>query len=165
LPGDETRRQNKLSKFPHKLLPQAKGDKPMIVRSAHVAARGAVRAGFTLMEVLVVVTILVILAGTGGVIYMNVLEGGKEDIARTQVKVLEQAASIYKLHNTDYPPNLAVLTQPDQKGNTTLDTSALFDPWGREYGYRYPGTNNPGKPDIWSGGKDGNSQLGNWSTR
>jgi type II secretion system protein G len=118
------------------------------------------------MEVLVVVTILVILAGTGGVIYMNVLEGGKEDIARTQVKMLEEAANIYRLHNGDYPPNLAVLTQPQQNGKAaTLDTSALFDPWQREYGYAWPGSHNQGKPDIWSGGQNGNAQIGNWSTR
>jgi hypothetical protein len=34
------------------------------------------------MEVMVVVAILVVLAGTGGVIYMNVLKGAKEDVAR-----------------------------------------------------------------------------------
>ncbi len=50
----------------------------MIVRSTRAAARGASRAGFTLMEVLVVVMILVVLAGTGGVIYMNYLTGAKE---------------------------------------------------------------------------------------
>jgi type II secretion system protein G len=117
------------------------------------------------MEVLVVVTILVILAGTGGVIYMNVLESGKEDIARAQVKALEEAASIYKLNNGDFPANLALLTQPQQNGKTAiLEPSALFDPWGREYAYVYPGSHSQTtqKPDIWSGGKDGNNQIGNW---
>ncbi len=139
----------------------------MIVRSTRAAYRRTVRAGFTLMEVLVVVAILVILAGTGGVIYMNVLEGGKEDIARSQVQALTQAAEIYRLNNTDYPANLAVLTQATNSKAAILEPSALFDPWGREYVYRYPGQNHPGtnKPDIWSGGKDGNAQIGNWSAR
>src|ERR1700687_1948519 len=75
--------------FTHKLLDPARGDRPMIVRSTRAAARATARAGFTLMEVMVVVAILVVLAGTGGVIYINVLEGAKEDVARTQVKSIE----------------------------------------------------------------------------
>lgn len=140
----------------------------MIVRSTRAAARGTTRAAFTLMEVLVVVMILVVLAGTGGVIYMNYLEGARDDTARIQVRALSEAADIYRLKNGDYPPNLVVMTQPQPNGQgASLEAHALIDPWGREYQYVYPGSHNPStnKPDIWSGGKDGNSQIGNWSTR
>ena len=139
----------------------------MIVRSTRAVARSTTRAGFTLMEVMVVVAILVVLAGTGGVIYMNVLEGAKEDVAKSQVQSLSQAADVYRLNNGDYPPNLAVLTQPQPSGKAaTLEPSALIDPWGREYQYAHPGQHHQGvtKPDIWSSGKDGNTMIGNWST-
>jgi general secretion pathway protein G len=121
------------------------------------------------MEVLVVVAILVVLAGTGGVIYMNYLEGAKEDVAKSQVQALSQAADIYRLNSgtNDYPANLAALTQPMPSGKAaTLEPSALIDPWGREYAYAYPGQHHTGtnKPDIWSAGKDGNTMIGNWST-
>lgn len=138
----------------------------MIVRSTRAVARSTARAGFTLMEVLVVVAILVVLAGTGGVIYMNYLKGAKEDVARSQVQALSQAADIYKMNNGDYPPNLAMLTQPQPNGKAaTLEPSALIDPWGREYSYQYPGQHhqNTAKPDIWSAGEDGNTMIGNWS--
>jgi general secretion pathway protein G len=138
----------------------------MIVRSTRAVARSTARAGFTLMEVLVVVAILVVLAGTGGVIYMNYLEDAKADVARTQVKSLEMAADAYRLGNGDYPPNLAVLTQPEPNGKAAkLEPNALIDPWGREYSYAYPGQHHQGttKPDIWSAGKDGNTMIGNWS--
>src|SRR6266852_3698043 len=108
----------------------------MVVRSTRTAERGTARAGFTLMEVMVVVAILVVLAGTGGVIYINVLEGAKEDVARTQVKSIEAAAEMYRLNVGDYPENLAVLTTQMPNGKAaTLEASALFDPWGREYAY------------------------------
>ena len=139
----------------------------MVVRSTHAVAQSTARAGFTLMEVLVVVAILVVLAGTGGVIYMNYLEGAKEDVAKSQVQSLSQAADVYRLNNGDYPPNLAVLTQPQPSGKAaTLEPGALIDPWGREYMYAYPGQHHQGttKPDIWSAGKDGNTMIGNWST-
>jgi general secretion pathway protein G len=138
----------------------------MMVRTSQSAARRIVRAGFTLMELLVVVAILVVLAGTGGVIYMNYLEGAREDVARTQVQALTQAAEAYKVRYGDFPPSLAALTQPASDGKVYLEPSALLDPWQRPYNYANPGSHHPTtqKPDIWSGGKDGNLQLGNWST-
>src|SRR5260370_28599363 len=83
----------------------------MIVRST----RATRRVAFTLMEVLVVCAILVVLAGVGGVIYMQYLENAKKDIAKTQLQILTGAVEVYKLHNGDFPPNLAALaeTPPD----------------------------------------------------
>jgi general secretion pathway protein G len=137
----------------------------MIVRTSQSAARRMVRAGFTLMELMVVVALLVVLAGAGGVIYLNILEGAKEDVARSQAQELSQAAEAYKVRYGDYPANLAALTQPASDGKVYLEPSALIDPWQRPYQYTNPGSHHPStnKPDIWSGGKDGNLQLGNWS--
>ena len=85
----------------------------MIVRTSRAAARSTFRAGFTLMELLVVVALLVVLAGTGGVIYMNYLESAKEDVARAQVQTLTQAAQMYAIaHGGTFAPDLNSLTQP-----------------------------------------------------
>jgi len=138
----------------------------MIVRTSRVAARSTFRAGFTLMELLVVVALLVVLAGTGGVIYMNYLEGAKEDVAKSQVQVLTEAAQMYQIKTGSYPPDLNTLTQPTADGKAaSLETSALIDPWQRPYQYQYPGQHHPGqnKPDVWSTGHDGNQQIGNWA--
>jgi general secretion pathway protein G len=138
----------------------------MIVRTSRAAARKTVRAGFTLMELLVVVALLVVLAGTGGVIYMNYLEGAKEDVAKSQVQVLTEAAQMYQIKTGSYPPDLNTLTQPTADGKAaSLETSALIDPWQRPYQYQYPGQHHPGqnKPDVWSTGHDGNQQIGNWT--
>ncbi len=137
----------------------------MIVRTSRAAARKTVRAGFTLMELLVVVALLVVLAGTGGVIYMNYLEGAKEDVAKTQVQTLTEAAQMYQIKHGSFPPDLNTLTQPTPDGKPgSLEVSALIDPWQRPYQYSVQGGHHAGqKPDIWSTGQDGNQQIGNWA--
>ena len=112
----------------------------------------SVRAGFTLMEVMVVMAIIVILAGIGGVMYMRYLEDARRDRARIDVQMLTGAVQNYSVKYGDYPTSLASLLQP---------------PWGREYHYQYPGQRNAasGKPDIWSDGPtvaDAGGVIGNW---
>jgi general secretion pathway protein G len=118
------------------------------------------------MELLVVMAILVVLAGTGGLIYVSYLEGAREDAARTQVRMLSDAAEAYRIKFGEYPQSLNLLTQSGPDGRATLEPSALIDPWQRPYQYLNPGSHHQstGRPDIWSGGKDGNMQIGNWST-
>ena len=133
------------------------------------SSRAAARAAFTLMELLVVVMILVILAGTGGVIYMRYLEQARDQTARVQLQTLTQVVDTYMIRYGSYPPNLASLTQPMADGSKPyLEPTALLDPWQREYQYANPGSHHPttGKPDIWSQGAnpgDANSVIGNWS--
>jgi general secretion pathway protein G len=128
----------------------------------------AVRAAFTLMEMLVVVAIIVVLAGAGGVIYMRHLDDAKKDTARSQCKILGQTASAYQLKYGDFPASLEALTQPTADGGKPfLEPSALIDPWGRPYQYANPGSHHPatGEPDVWSQGAsmaDPNGVIGNW---
>lgn len=130
--------------------------------------RAVDRLGFTLMEVLVVVAILVVLAGTGGVIYMRYLDDAKKDTARMQTQTLGQVVDTYYLKKGDYPQSLEMLTQSLDGGPPYLEPSALIDPWGRQYQYAHPGQHhvNTGKPDIWSAGPrpgDAAGIIGNWS--
>jgi general secretion pathway protein G len=128
-----------------------------------------VRSGFTLMEMLVVVAILVVLAGAAVPIYMNYLENAKKDRAKIDCKALTTAVEAYKLRYGDYPPSLQALTQNAPDGSLpTLEPSALFDPWQHEYQYSPQGQHNAayGKADIWSLGprlNDPNGIIGNWS--
>jgi general secretion pathway protein G len=130
--------------------------------------RGVSRGGFTLMEMLVVVAILVVLAGTGSVIYMRYLDDAKKDRARIDVRMLTQVVETYQVKHSDFPPSLAVLTQPEPDGSKPyLEHGALLDPWGREYQYAFPGQHHAltGKPDIWSLGPragDASGMIGNW---
>src|SRR5207237_5749887 len=78
----------------------------MILRhtDARAVARASQRAAFTLMEVLVVAAIIVILAGSGAVLYTNYLDTAKEKTAYMTITELSKAAETYKVDNGDYPP-------------------------------------------------------------
>lgn len=124
----------------------------------------AARAGFTLLEMLAVVAILVVLAGVGGYYYTKSVDDAKKDAARLQVKNLTTAVEAYYIKHGEYPPSLLVLTERDQDGGKpALDPEALHSPWtGREYQYDPTGPNNAGnKPDIWVDGPTG--KIGNWT--
>lgn len=130
--------------------------------------KAEVRGGFTLMEMLVVVAILVVLAGAAVPIYMKQLDDAKKDRARVDVKTLGNVCEMYMMKNGAYPESLVQLTQiPPEGGRPYLEVAALSDPWGHQYQYQNPGTHNAAlqRPDIWSDGPrlgDPNGQIGNW---
>src|SRR5947209_20457799 len=114
--------------------------------------RRLVRGGFTLMEMLVVVAIIVVLAGAGTMIMLPRLEEAKERTALGTVKgTLTTACETYKLNNGDYPPSLEALAQMQPNGGAPMvDIDAIKDPWGQPYGYDPTGAHSNGlKPDIW----------------
>jgi general secretion pathway protein G len=131
--------------------------------------RALVRGGFTLMEMLVVVAILVMLAGAAVPIYMKYLDEARKDRAKVDVKTISQVVETYMLKYGEPPASLQVLCQPTPDGGRPyLEIDALKDPWGREYQYAPNGPHNAhlGKPDVWSLGprlNDPNGMIGNWS--
>src|SRR5262245_25938037 len=121
------------------------------------------RAGFTLMEMLVVVAIIVALAGIGGFFIMGQLVGGQKDAAYAQVNgPLTQACQAYFIKNQQWPQSLEILLQKDAHNAIYLDKpDAIMDPWGKKYQYDPNGPQNQGlKPDIWTVHADG-TMIGN----
>ena len=109
------------------------------------AARGpGAAAGFTLIELMVVVIILGILAT---IIVPRILdrpEQARRVKARVQIKILQSALQLYKLDTGRYP-------------STAEGLKALVaDPWGHPYLYLSPGTHSKDF-DIESLGRDGES--------
>jgi general secretion pathway protein G len=137
----------------------------MLVRQTSRRSR---RAGFTLMEMLVVVAIIVALAGIGGFFLLGALGDAKRDLAQTQAKgALTSACTTYSLrHNGDFPDSLDQLLVKDAAGGPYLESAdALADPWGQRWQYDKTGPMNNGtKPDIWtSDPKDPQrAKIGNW---
>ena len=129
-------------------------------------ARATVRSGFTLMELLVVVAILVVLAGAAVPIYMKHLDEAKKSIAWQNAKTIESQCEMYKVSHGDYPPSLQELATPSDGSKPFMEAKDLLDPWQHEYQYANPGQHsNVGKPDIWSNGQSGNeAQIGSWLT-
>jgi general secretion pathway protein G len=128
-------------------------------------------AGFTLVELLLV---LVILALIGGLVLPGIIgkaEGAKVKAASSQISRLAMAVESYYLDTGTTPESLDLLVQ--DSGNVGgwngpyVKTSSLKDPWGREYVYEYPGEH--GDFDIYSLGADGqpggegkNADINSW---
>ena len=140
----------------------------------HFATR-ARHAGFTLIELMVVIVIIGVLAA---LIVPNVLERADEaraTAARTDVHNLMQALKLYKLDNQAYPTTeqglQALVTKPATPP-TPLNWKPYLDklpndPWGRAYQYLNPGVK--GEIDVMSFGADGqpggegkNADIGSW---
>ena len=140
--------------------------------------RRARRAGFTLVEMMVVIVILGILAT---VVAINVLPSQDKAMkgkARADVAVLEQALEAYRLDNFAFPTNdqgldalvtpPAGLNQVDRYREGGYIRRLPKDPWGNAYQYRAPGAH--GAIDVFSFGADGreggegkDADIGNWS--
>lgn len=111
----------------------------MIVRS-HPRAVRPVRAGFTLLEVLVVVAILVILASVLTFATTSYLSQAKYDQATIQAKNIQTAAmSYYAKSGGNYPPSLEYLVQANEVVSQPLlegGASAIIDPWGSPFQFQ-----------------------------
>lgn len=125
--------------------------------------------GLTLIEILVVVTILGLIAGIVGVSVLNQLQGAQEDTTRTQLKSIGDSLDIYKMKVGKYPTTtegLGVLVSPPNGRKPIMD-SIPQDPWGNDYVYLSPGQHNPARFDLYSKGSDGQSgtedDITNWS--
>jgi general secretion pathway protein G len=141
-------------------------------------SRSSARRGFTLVEMLVVLGILVFLAS---MVLPRMLGAQKKaDIqgAQTQIGILKTALTHYSVDCKNYPTSdqglQALLTAPDGvdawKG-PYLDSDALpKDPWNHDYQYAYPPTHGStgDRPDIWSFGPDGqdgtDDDITSWTT-
>jgi general secretion pathway protein G len=136
----------------------------MIVRK--VERRPSDRLGFTLMEVLVVVAILVVLAGTASIFFFRYLDDSKKSRAQADVQTLTRACQGYNLKFGNYPESLNQLITPPDNGKPFLDSPEnILDPWNKQYSYDQNGARNGGnKPDIWTIDPDGR-EIGNWTTR
>lgn len=143
-------------------------------RPVHAASRAA---GFTLIEVLVVVVIIGILASIIVPRFMD--EPGKARAARAKVDIqgFETALNLYRLDNFVYPSTEQGLQALVQKPAGSPDApnwkaggyikNLQKDPWNRDYLYLSPGQR--GELDIYSLGADGqpggeneNADIGNW---
>lgn len=119
------------------------------------------RAGFTLLELLVVLVVLGLLVSIVGPKYLGQLGKSEAKAASAQIASLAKALDIYRLDVGRYPSNevglVALYTNPGNEPKWKgpyLQKSVPLDPWGRPYVYKAPGEH--GDYDLLSLGKDGN---------
>jgi general secretion pathway protein G len=119
------------------------------------------RGGFTLVEVLLVLVILVIIAGLAVTAYVPMQKRAYVNAAKTQIRAFKGPLAAYRLDMGDYPSSLDELRmQPAGAGaqgewnGPYLDRDVPMDPWRVPYQYVYPGQHDPDMPDISSAGPD-----------
>jgi general secretion pathway protein G len=117
-------------------------------------------AGFTLLELLVVVVIIGLLAGFVAPRYFGQVGKSEMAVAKAQIDALEKALDQYRLDIGSYPNNelglKALVERPaDQPkwAGPYLRKAVPPDPWGKPYIYKVPGEK--GDFDLVSYGKDG----------
>ncbi len=129
------------------------------------------KAGFTLIEVLIVVIILASLAVMVAPYLMDLPDRMKSKIVLADMQSMDTALKVYKLENGVYPKDLndLLVVPPQVTGRTTpyLERDPL-DPWSQRYQYRHPGTKSRVGYDLFSSGpnrvpEDGeNDDIANW---
>ena len=139
--------------------------------------RRRAEAGFTLVELMVVIVIIGLLAT---VVMINVLpaqDRALKEKAKADIALIEQAIEMYRLDNLTYPTTAqglnALVGAPPQVAQTGNYRSGGYikrlpaDPWGNPYQYALPGRH--GQFDVFSLGSDGReggegdaADIGNW---
>ena len=131
------------------------------------------KSGFTLIEVLLVLTILVILASFVVLQFTGIQQRANIQAAKTQVGLVADAVGLYEATVNSYPSSLQALRaapqdlpDPTKWAGPYLKTDLGNDPWGNPYQYACPGTHNPDSFDVWSFGPDRVNgtpdDIGNW---
>ena len=122
------------------------------------------RRGFTLMELLLVMAILVVMASMVGFAFLNMQKGAQEDATRSQISTLKSACKQYNLHVGRFPGELEdLINKPAQNGGSgwkgpyldldTLPGGQIRDTWGDPY--QYEPNDSTSRVSIVSNGKDG----------
>ena len=133
--------------------------------------------GFTLLEIIVVVTIIAILAAYIAPKVVGRAGDARISKAKFDIQTLDGAMELYKLDNFTYPSTDqgldALVSKPAgselkhwRRGGYIKKLNK--DPWGNDYQYQLPGAN--GEFDIYSlgadsaaGGTDEAADIGNWN--
>jgi len=120
-------------------------------------------SGFTLMEIIVVITIVALLTALVAPRFFGKVDTARQVDAQAQIELMGQALDIYRLEKGKYPSNEEGLEaiQPYLKKETPKD------PWGNPFHYKSPGDH--GDYDLVSygadnaeGGEDNDLDIVSW---
>lgn len=119
------------------------------IEAARSAGRRKTEQGWTFVETLIVIAIVLILTGTVGFVAFRYVDNAREVAARSQIGIFTLALHAYLFDNGSYPSQEQGLdalwrkptTAPEPKNwkGPYVERKVPFDPWGHRYQYRLPG--------------------------
>jgi general secretion pathway protein G len=123
-------------------------------------------AGFTLVEMLVVIAIIGLVVGLVGPRVLNYLSESKVKAAKIQIESFSAALDLYYLDNGAYPGANEGLTALVERPSSALAWNGPYlktgsvptDPWGHPYLYKVPGDHAPYEIDSTGAGGVGDSR-------
>jgi general secretion pathway protein G len=131
--------------------------------------------GYTLVEIMIVLTIIAILAGAAIFGLVGTTDTARIQRVSTDIQTIKTALQAYELLAGNLPSNdqglRALVARPTgepqpRSWTKQMEDSAILDPWNHPYFYRYPGQKNAGSYDLYSAGPDGlentEDDIGNW---
>jgi len=145
----------------------------LLTRNRRSSFRRTLERGFTLVEMLVVISIIALIMALVGPRVLNFLGESKVKAAKIQIASLESALDLYALDTGQYPSSSdgldALMHRPggvtSWSGPYLKGNEVPNDPWGRPYIYRSPGEHGP--YDIVSygpkGQEGGTAEINSWS--
>lgn len=136
------------------------------------------QAGVTLIEMLVVVTIIALFAAVVAPRLLSRGDQARVVATRQQINAFMTALGTYKLDTGKFPTNeeglQALRAKPqglDQWAGPYLPQEIPKDPWARPYTYKFPGEHGD-EPDVISYGADGqpggdgiNADIVSWKSQ
>lgn len=125
------------------------------------------RSGFTLIEVLIVIAIIVALSGLVGVALFQRRDEAKVDLVKTDLNTIKSGLDQFYLHFDRYPTDeegvevlwdKTMLDDPEleDKWRGYLQAKMEKDRWGNEWGYEQLAYNSY---RVWSIGPDGEEET------
>jgi general secretion pathway protein G len=132
-------------------------------------------AGYTLMEIMLVLAIISVLVGAGIYYLTGSLDVAKEQRVDADIQTITTQLRTYEMQNLFLPSTAQGLealvrrpsSEPQPKRWRQL-MKKVVDPWGTVYQYKNPGVKNPDSFDVYSLGPDrveSDDDIGNWETK
>lgn len=130
--------------------------------------------GIALVELVIVITIVAMIAGSALYLVVGSVEDAKYQRVDTQLQALDLALRSYERNNYFKPPTQEQglralyerpISDPQPERWQAYLNEPMLDPWGQEFQYACPAKKSSKKYDIYSLGEDGvvsDDDVGNW---
>lgn len=134
----------------------------MSMPSSSPRSRFSTQSGYTLVEIMIVLGIIAVLAGSAIYMLVGSVDTAKDQRVDSDIQAIKQQLSLYEMQNYTYPTTAQGLealvvrpsTEPVPRKWRQLLKAVPLDPWGTPYQYAFPGKKDPGGFDLYSLGPD-----------